>query len=112
MNAPAPGSEVTFSPFLPLTLVALSMVILLAWQSTSAFQQRRSLVQLQDRQNQVAAQAAQAEAQLQSLMMDLLELAKTDEDAQTIAAKYNIKFSPPPPAPGTSGPPATDSRTR
>ncbi len=43
---------------------------------------------------------------LQQIMMDLIELAKTDEDAQVIVEKYNIRFNPPTPGVGAQVPPA------
>ena len=39
-------------------------------------------------------EAAQAETRLQALMMEVLDLAKTDADAKEIVLKYNVKFTP------------------
>jgi hypothetical protein len=46
-----------------------------------------------DQQAVMATQAAQTESKLQSMMTDLLLLAKTDAEAQTIVTKYNIKMN-------------------
>ena len=85
-----------FTPFWPLCLLALSLGCFLGWQVTTTVQQYIGLVRLADQQSLLAGQAAQAESKLQAMMMDLLELAKTDADALAIVNKYNIKFNPAP----------------
>jgi len=89
-----------FTPFWPLCLMAVSLVCFLGWQVTTAAQQYIGLVRIADQQAIQAGQAAQAESKLQAMMMDLLELSRTDADAQAIVGKYGIKFNAaPPPAP-------------
>jgi hypothetical protein len=85
-----------FSPFWPLCLMALSLTAFLSWQVTVAAQQYIASLRLADQQALLAGQAAQAEGKLQAMMMDLLDLSKTDADARAIVSKYGIKFNPAP----------------
>jgi hypothetical protein len=95
MNTPAENANLP-TPFWPLCLLALSFLAFLGWQATTAAQQYIGLVRLADQQTVLAGQAAQAESKLQAMMMDLLELSRTDADARAIVGKYGIKFSPSP----------------
>ncbi len=105
-----------FTSFWPLCLMGVSLLLFLGWQLTAAIQQNRQLLVMSEQQEAMAGRAAQTEGQLQAVMMDLLQLADTDEDAKAIVTKYGIKFNPgpgamasagdqaPPPAPvGTQG---------
>jgi hypothetical protein len=83
-----------FSPFWPLCLMALSLAIFLGWQVSNAVRQYLSLMRLGDQQTLLTGQAQQTETKLQAMMMDLLELSKTDAEARTIVNKYKIKFNP------------------
>lgn len=85
----------SFTPFWPLCLMAVSLAGFLGWQVTVAAQQYIASLRLADRQAALTEQASQAETKLQTMMMDLLELAKKDPDARAIVSKYNIKFNPP-----------------
>ena len=85
-----------FTPFWPLCLMALSLAAFLGWQVMAAARQYIALVRLADQQTSMASQAVQAESKLQAMMMDLLEIAKTDADARAIVGKYGIKFNPAP----------------
>jgi len=99
------SSNTSFSPFWPLCLMALSLVIILGWQLAAGIQQYRGLLQMADQQAVLAKQAAQTESKLQSMMTDLLLLAKTDTEAQTIVTKYRIKLNAD--KPDTAGPRAS-----
>lgn len=103
MNMPESPSN-TFSPFWPLCLMASSLVILLGWQLNVGVQQYIASQRMADQQATLAAQAAQTESKLQAMMSDLLLLAKTDAEAQSIITKYNIKLNAD--KPGTGAPPA------
>jgi hypothetical protein len=98
-------SNTTFSPFWPLCLMALSLVIILGWQLVAGIQQYRGSLQLVDQQAVLAKQAVQTESKLQSMMTDLLLLAKTDTQAQAIVAKYRITLNAN--KPDTTGPRST-----
>lgn len=103
MDTPAPGK--TFSAFLPLCLIALSIIIVSSWNLKIAREQQIVGLQISVQQEAQFAQAAQAEAKLKQMMADLLDLSKTDTDAETIVKRYNISFTPP--ATGTAQPPVS-----
>jgi hypothetical protein len=93
MNTPEENTS-RFTAFWPLFLMALSLAGFLGWQVTQAARQHLDLVRVADQQTLLAGQAAQAETKLQAMMMDLLELSKTDANAQAIVKKYGIRFNP------------------
>jgi len=95
---PREESTTLFTPFWPLCLMAVSLATFLGWQVTISVQQYIGLVRLADQQTVLTQQAVQAESKLQAMMMDLLQLSKTDADARAIVGKYNIKFNPAAPA--------------
>jgi hypothetical protein len=84
-----------FTPFWPLFLMVVSLAVFLGWQVTLSVQQYIASLRMQDQQAALTEQAAQAETKLQTMMMDLLELAKNDPEARAIVGRYNIKFNPP-----------------
>jgi len=96
----------TFTPFWPLCLMASSLVILLGWQLNVGVQQYIASQRMAEQQAVLANQAAQTESKLQSMMSDLLLLAKTDSEAQSIITKYNIKLNADKPATGAPLAPA------
>ena len=95
MNPQETNNAPVFSPFWPVFLLALSLVIFLGWQTTQSVRQYIASIRLADQQALLAGQATQTEANLQAMMMDLLKLSQTDADAKAIVAKYGIKFNPP-----------------
>ncbi len=100
------SSNTSFSPFGPLCLMALSLIIILGWQLTVGIEQYLGSIRMIDQQAAIANQAAQTESKLQAMMTDLLLLAKTDTEAQKIIAKYNIKLNADKPDTGKSRVPA------
>ena len=90
---PHEENTMRFTPFWPLCLMALSLGCFLGWQVTTAARQYIGLMRIADQQTLQAGQVAQAESKLQAMMMDLLELSKTDADARAIVGKYGIKFN-------------------
>ena len=95
----SPEEDTTrFTPFWPLCLLALSLAAFLGWQVMAAAQQYIDSLRLADQQALLSGQAAQAEGKLQAMMMDLLELARTDAGARAIVTKYGIRFNPGPSA--------------
>jgi cell division protein FtsB len=79
--------------FWPVTLLAISLIAILIWQLVLGIQAKQNLqaqVALPQRK-QTIDQAKKVQTDLEKLVNDLLEAAKTDKDAQTIVEKYQIK---------------------
>lgn len=93
-----------FTVFLPLALLAISLLVILTYQLalTSARKDALSqqLVLLQNQEQQ----ASLFKASLQSIINDLRQLGQTDPDAQAIVRKYITVQQPQQGAPAT--PPA------
>lgn len=83
------------SPFLPLLLVGLSCFVLMGWNLIIVVRQHSDAVKITAQQDMQLAQSAQAEIKLKQMMSDLVTLAKTDTDAETIIKRYGISFSAP-----------------
>ena len=83
---------------LPFALLSCAMAMIMIMQTQGAFRQKSALqdgkVQLIDtvskRENTVK-QVADIKKKANDIILDLLLLGKTDEDAKAIIAKYNIK---------------------
>ena len=101
MNEPTP--RITFSPFVPLLTLALAVLVLLTWDLTVAAKQHVAGLRLMDQQQQQIVQAAAVENKLRQMMLDLVELAKQNTDAATIATRYGVVFN-------SQGTPAMGSR--
>jgi hypothetical protein len=89
--------------FLPLVLIALSLILVFIWQLTNISKQRSSLRASQEQYEAAAQNAATqldqqipqsraVQAKLESLVTDVLNLAKEgDADAKAIKEKYKIE---------------------
>ena len=84
----------TFTPFWPLLFMGISLTLFFGWQVVQNFKQHTNTVRLTDQQALLSAQAVEAEAKLQALMMDLIKLAETDPDAEDLVKQFGIKFNP------------------
>jgi hypothetical protein len=91
---------------IPFALLTCAIAVLMIAQTVSTFKQRSALqeghVQLTDayKQREVVVKKSQdIQTKLQDLVMDLLILSKTDDDAKQIVSKYNIQESGKAPAP-------------
>lgn len=102
-TTPSTGSG---KSFLPLTLISLSVIFFFIWQLKMISENRSNLQtnksKLEDfvsnNSQKVLDQetkAKQVESSLEKLVLDLLDAAKTDKDAQAIVTKYNIKQQQP-----------------
>ena len=83
---------------LPFALLCCALAVILIGQTVSTFKQRSALqqghVQLTDafkKREVVVKQSVEIQTKLQDMIMDLLILSKTDEDAKQIVGKYNIQ---------------------
>jgi hypothetical protein len=91
---------------LPFALLTCAIAVVMIAQTVSTFKQRSALqeghVQLADafkKREVVVKQSVDLQTKLQDLIMDLLILSKTDEDAKQIVGKYNIQQNGQTPAP-------------
>ncbi|MEI7881162.1 MAG: hypothetical protein WCI95_09835 [bacterium] len=89
-NQPAPKS---YSAFLPLVLIALGVILLFSWNLSIALNQQTAGVRISAQQDLQLAQAAQTELKLKTMMTDLLELSKTDKEAEAIIKRYKIAIN-------------------
>ena len=81
--------------FIPLVILAISMIVLLGWQVSMTSSQRTMLENALTRGEAGVTQAQQVRATVQKLATDLLEAAQTDDTAAQIVKKYNIKQNGP-----------------
>ena len=83
---------------LPFALLTCAIAVVMIAQTVSTFKQRSALqeghVQLADafkKREVVVKQSVDLQTKLQDLIMDLLILGKTDDEAKQIISKYNIQ---------------------
>jgi len=88
------ASQPALNAFLPLVLIAASVFIVLVWQVAQAFEDRSALQNNITRLEAATGPAIEAQKRLESFVMDLLELSKTNADARKIVAKYKIQYTP------------------
>jgi hypothetical protein len=86
------------SLLLPFALLTCAIAVVMIAQTVSTFKQRTALqeghVQLADaykKREVVVKQSVDLQTKLQDLIMDLLILGKTDDEAKQIISKYNIQ---------------------
>jgi|GEM_PF-3910366 len=93
--ATADGHETPqFTPFLPLFLLAASLLVFLVWQFTCLSRERSTLQQGIEERAKAVSQAPAAKERLEKLAVELLGVAQTSAEARKIVAKYNIQFTP------------------
>ena len=98
-NQPAASTNSDgFSLQLPFALLSAAIAIIMVAQTVNIFKARNSLrdgkTQLADayrNREALVKQSGEIQQKLQALILDLLILAKTDEDAKAIVAKYGIQ---------------------
>jgi hypothetical protein len=76
--------------FWPLLLVGLSLIAVLVWQLRAATQVKEHGGQMRDQQVKLVDQSRRVQAGLQKFARDLMEVAKTDDEAKAIVTKYGI----------------------
>ena len=97
-TAETPGSR--YNGFIPLLLVCASVLVILTWELIVAGQMRSNARNLHDQQAKMVEQSTKVQGSVEKLARDLIELAKTDDDAKALVAKYAISVAAP--APGAS----------
>jgi len=117
-NEPATTESSSMSLSLPFSLIAAALAVFMAAQTHNSFFTRRNLiegkeqliqgkqqlVELQNGRKKLEEDSQKLQKQLQDLVLDLMLLAKTDQDAQAIVTKFNIQNNPTPGAPGGESP--------
>ena len=95
----APSSPSIMWPF---ALLSCAVAIIMIMQTQAAFRQKSALqdgkVQITDaiaKREPLVKQSAELKTKLNAMVIDLLILGKTDEDAKAIIGKYNIQQGQP-----------------
>lgn len=88
-------TEKSTNPFLPIVLVGISLICFLGPNYSALRDQQKALQGLKDQQLPIVDQSRQVQIRFQKMMMDLLQLAQTDKEAQAIVQKYGIAVQPP-----------------
>src|SRR4029077_10123306 len=90
---PLPLVRLRYNSFLPLMLLALSLLTILGWELVIGNQARRNGENLHEQQTKMVEQSKKIQVGLEKLARDLIALSQTDTDAKAIVAKYNINVS-------------------
>lgn len=93
MSPQQPAAK-SYGAFLPLVLIASGIIILFTWNLMIALEQHSNGVRIGLQQKLQLTQASQAEVKLKAMMSDLIELAKSDRDAEAITKHYKISIKP------------------
>jgi hypothetical protein len=86
--------------FIPIVLLAVTLIVLLAWQVKETHSQGTYLENLITRQEPQVDQSTQIQATVTKLVRDLIQAAQTDDSAKAIIAKYKIQEAAPEATPG------------
>jgi hypothetical protein len=91
-----------YSLHIPFALLTATLAVIMIMQTVNTFKTRDGLreakVQLAEAyrtREPVVKQSAELQSKLQALVLDLLLLSKTDDDAKAIVGKYNIQQNAP-----------------
>jgi hypothetical protein len=87
---------------LPFALLTAALAVVMVTQTANVFKQRTSLregkaqlIEAYKNREPMVKQSAELQAKLQAMVLDLLILGKTDDDAKAIISKYNIQQNAP-----------------
>ena len=102
----------TFTPFAPLLLVLIGLLVLLTWNLRGIVIQAANLETAKFQVWQATLQSAQTETKLQAMLTDLIELGSEDPAAAAIVKRYGIKQNAPltAPAPAPAAAPAAEPK--
>jgi len=93
---PEREAERRFNGFWPVLLMGISLVVVLSWEIWIGASTRRGAQQTQEQQVRVVDESKQVQQNLEKLVRGLVDLAKTDEEAQKLVTKFGIKVNNPP----------------
>ena len=93
-----------YTGFVPLVLIALSLISVLSWELFNGIQARQNFYRLREQQARLVEQSKKIQGSLEKLARDLINVANTDTDARSIVTKYGINITNPAasPAPASS----------
>ena len=81
--------------FIPLVLIAISLIIIFSWELIIANQARNNGERLREQQAKIVDQSKQIQTGLEKIARDLIEVSRTDDDAKALVTKYGINISNP-----------------
>lgn len=85
-NSPAP-----FSPFWPITILAVSFLLLASWQLSSLYPARLAYNERLKSQNENVEKAKKMLGDFDKFYDELFELAKTDPDVKSLTDRLPLK---------------------
>jgi len=86
--------EPSKNAFLPIVLIAVSLLIVWGRDLTIVRQQKTAIKQVIEQQVVPAlAQSREAGAKFEKMVRELLQLAQTDDEARAIVVKYGISVN-------------------
>ncbi|MDD2710248.1 MAG: hypothetical protein PHV34_19875 [Verrucomicrobiae bacterium] len=89
------NSEQKFSPFWPLTMVFLALVVGYSIQLSGFLDQRKKLQMTETGLKQAMPQVQILNGKLRAVSLDLVKLAPNNPNARQIVAEFGIQFTPP-----------------
>jgi hypothetical protein len=107
-NEPVPPAQSRHHGFIPLVLVAVSLIIILSWELIIGNQARANGGRLREQQAKLVDQSKQIQSGLEKIARDLIDVARSgDDDAKALVTKYGINVSSPAPAASPAASPAS-----
>lgn len=106
MNEDSATPAAARGPFLPLLLLALSIVLIFSFQLYVISAQHSAFEAAILRQGDGVKQSKAIQSNLEKLVRDLLEAAPTDSDAKALITKYGIQSAGGVPAPSAAASPS------
>jgi len=81
--------------FMPFALLAGALLLILLWQLYISVSVTNGLLNAINQSKAPVQQAQQVKSKLESIVLDLMELSKTDANAKAIVDKYQIRKNTP-----------------
>lgn len=81
--------------FWPVLLIGISLLTILIWEIQVGVFTRTNARQLREQQQRAVEQANRVQSELEKMVRGLVDLAKTDDEAQRIVRKFGIKVNNP-----------------
>ena len=85
----------SYHGFWPVLLIGLSVLFIFVWEIRINMLTRESAQQLQQKQVALVDQSTKVQERLEKLVRGLVDLAKTDQEAQNLVTKFGIKVNNP-----------------